>query len=249
MTATCNVMVSCWIKYTKLARQWQALKPAKKSNTKMKGNQSTPNPTQVFLLHAKWLGNLPRRGREQYTTYLSIHLSIHSSIDPSIHRLAATILGLKEMDQVGKPPQTSSARPSWGLKAVRIGVTARPSTSKQDTFLVQKKGDTKQGFQCVNLWGHVNVSICKNVHTNIASFYLSIYLPTYLSIYLSLSLIFPSVYLSTYLPYTYLSIYLSIHRPIDWFIDLSIYTHCITLLLIAVVPHKVVAEVSKIGSL
>jgi hypothetical protein len=83
MTATCNVMVSCWIKYTKLARQWQALKPAKKSNTKMKGNQSTPNPTQVFLLHAKWLGNLPRRGREQYTTmfqalptYLSIHLSI-----------------------------------------------------------------------------------------------------------------------------------------------------------------------------
>lgn len=84
MTATCNVMVSCWIKYTKLARQWQALKPAKKSNTKMKGNQSTPNPTQVFLLHAKWLGNLPRRGRERYTTmfqalptYLPIHPFIH----------------------------------------------------------------------------------------------------------------------------------------------------------------------------
>jgi hypothetical protein len=145
---------------------------------------------------------------------------------PSIYPLAATILGLKEMEQVGKPPQTSSARPSWGLKAVRIGVTARPSTSKQDTFLVQKKGDTNQGFQCVNLWGHVNVSICKNVHTNIASFYLSIYLST-----------------------LYLPIYLPIHRPIDRFIDLSIYTHCITLLLIAVVPHKVVAEVSKIGSL
>jgi hypothetical protein len=122
---------------------------------------------------------------------------------PSIYPLAATILGLKEMEQVGKPPQTSSARPSWGLKAVRIGVTARPSTSKQDTFLVQKKGDTNQGFQCVNLWGHVNVSICKNVHTNIASFYLSIYLPiylipTYLSIYPSTDRsIYRSIYLYT----------------------------------------------------
>ena len=225
MTATCNVMVSCWIKYTKLAKQWQALKPAKKSNTKMKGNQSTPNPTQVFLLHAKWLGNLPRRGREQYTTmfqalptYLPIHPFIHwppqslawrkwNRLENRLRHLQQDLLGASKLSEL-------------------VSQLGHPRPNRTHFWFKKRVIQTKAS----NVWIYGAMSMYLYVKTYTQTLHLSIYL-------------------STYLPYTYLSIYLSIHRPIDRFIDLSIYTHCITLLLIAVVPHKVVAEVSKIGSL
>ena len=136
--------------------------------------------------------NIPQCSKPYLPTYLSIHLSIGRH-NPW---LEGNGTGWKTASDIFSKtflgPQSCQ---NWCHSSAIHVQTGHISGSK--------KGDTNQGFQCVNLWGHVNVSICKNVHTNIASFYLSIYLSTlYLPIYLSIHpstdrSIYRSIYLYT----------------------------------------------------